>query len=143
MGAPLPVARRHPCFNRGVSSPDLVDAGRAQLRAVLGVLLVLIAAPFVAEAVRGDFSRLGSGAVTLALTVGLFWNLWRGARWARSIAVGLAMVGGLLLTVLGMLLSAGNAVGFLVLIVGLGFIACGLAIVSSAAIDAYLREARK
>lgn len=143
MGAPVPVARPRPCFNQGVSSPDLVAAGRAQLRAVLGVLLVLVAAPFVAEAARGNLSRLGAGAVTLGLTAGLFWNLWRGAPWARSVAVGLAMAGGLLLTLLGMLLSAGNSAGFLVLAVGLGFVACGLAIVASPAIDAFLRGARR
>lgn len=124
------------------SSPDLVKLGGVQLRAVLGVLFVLILGPMIARWLGGDFSRMVGELVTLGLTAGVFYNFLRGARWARTVTVCLSMFGGMIAAFLGILISGGSTVGYFVFGAGLAFIACGFAIIGLPAIESYLQHAR-
>ncbi len=136
---------RAPCEHDEMtrSQPDLVKLGGLQLRFVLGALLALIAGPMIARWLNGDASRVVSELVTLGLTAGVFYNFLRGARWARTVTVVLAMVGGMLAAFLGILISGGATVGFLVFGAGLAFIGCGFAIIGLPAIEAYVEHARR
>lgn len=117
--------------------------GRGQLLLILGVLLVLIVAPMLAEWLRGDVRRPGVQLLTLGLSTALFAQAFRGARWARHLTVALAFIGGMLAAVLGLIASLGSVWGFVVFFVGLLFIACGFALISLPDVESYLESRRR
>ncbi|WP_157448906.1 hypothetical protein [Deinococcus peraridilitoris] len=122
--------------------PGAVLRGRGQLLLILGMLLVLILAPMLAEWLRGDLRRVGGHLLTLGLTAGLFGQAFRGTRWARHLTVALAFIGGMLAALLGLIASTGSDWGFVVFFVGLAFIGCGFALIALPDVETYL-EARR
>lgn len=133
------------CSNERVTRPvsDLATRGRSQLTAVLGVMFVLVLGPVLAGWVRGDLDRWPWQLLSLLLTFLLFRNVLSGARWARQVTVALAFLGGAIAALLGVLFSGSTLLGYAVFVVGLVFILCGFAIISSPAIDAFLSSARR
>ena len=128
------------CSNERVSRPasDLAASGRTQLVGVLGVMFVLVLAPVLVEWVRRDFDRWPWQLLSATLTLLLFRRVLDGARWARQVTVAMAFLGGAIAALLGVLFTGATALGYAVFVVGLVFILCGFAIISSPAIDAYL-----
>ncbi|MBB6097347.1 hypothetical protein HNR42_000761 [Deinobacterium chartae] len=122
---------------------EKLQLGRLQTQAVLGTLAVLIIAPAVVYLTHFGSERLPQQALTVLASLLLLWNVYRGYGWARNITVALAIVAG----IGGVLASlfVGTTAGWLLLIVGLLFIGCGMAFVASQSIAAFLaaqREAR-
>lgn len=107
---------------------------------VLGALFVLIVAPPLARWLRGDTARLVPQLVTVACSGALLWQVWRGVLWARQLTVALAFLGGLVAVVLGLIVSAGSTWGLAVLLVGALFLACGVGLVASPDVAAFLRS---
>jgi hypothetical protein len=122
-------------------SPELLQ-GRAQTQLALGVLLVLVMAPTVSNWVRGDFQYLGSKLVGFALSALVLWQVYRGSRVALYVTLGLSVLGGLTLMLLSPL--GGFSVRSLILLLaGLAFAVCGLALYAHAPIKVFLEAQRR
>ena len=125
----------------GPALSPLALQGRAQLQLALGALLILSLAPTLADWVRGDFHAAGSRSLGAVLTGLLLWQVYKGARWALLVTVGLSVLGGLgLMLVSG--LSGFRVQTLLLLFVGLGFAVCGLAIYAQQPIQSFLAAQR-
>lgn len=107
-------------------SPEL-EQGQRQAQLALGVLFVLGVVPTLSSWVRGDFQNAPARIFGFALSGYLLWQVYRGSRPALYLTLALALPGGLALLLLSPL--GGVSVTTLILMLaGLGFAVCGLAL---------------
>ncbi len=123
-------------------SPDpSLALGRTQARLSLGVIFLLSAAPVVARWVRGDVAQAGVQLAGFAVTAFVLWQVYRGSRVALFVTLAITVLGGLALMLLSPL--AGISVQTLMLLLaGLAFAICGLALYAHAPIRAFLEAQR-
>jgi hypothetical protein len=140
-GMSRPSSRGQRSSSGQVPTPELLQ-GRAQTQLALGVLLVLVMAPTVSNWVRGDVQYLGSKLAGFAISALVLWQVYRGSRVALYITLGLSVLGGLTLMLLSPL--GGFSVRSLILLLaGLAFAVCGLALYAHAPIKAFLEAQRR
>lgn len=128
-------------MSRPTLTPEL-SAGRAQTQLALGVIFVLSAAPTLANWVRGDFVNAGIKLAGFGVTAFVLWQVYRGSLIALFLTLALSGLGGFAL----MLLSPLGGVSVqtaLLLLAGLAFAVCAIALYAHAPIKAFLVAQRQ
>ncbi len=128
-------------MSRPTLAPELVT-GRAQTQLALGVIFVLSAAPTLANWVRGDFVNVGLKLAGFAVTAFVLLQVYRGSQIALFLTLALSGLGGFAL----MLLSPLGGISVqtvLLLLAGLAFAICAIALYAHAPIKAFLSAQRR
>ena len=129
-------------MSRPSLAPDLA-AGRFQTLLVLGLLFVLVVAPTLIALARGGVVENPAGKLAgFAVTLFVLWQVFRGSRPALFVTLALSGLGGLALMLLSPL--GGLSLRTLeVLLVGLVFAICAVALYAHAPIKAFLEWQRR
>lgn len=118
--------------------PTLPPAGQTTTRAVLLMILLTAAVPVVAKWVQGDFARWPTNALSLLASGWLLWNVDRGSVLAWRVTTSLSIGLGVLAMLVGLVAGQGAWGGWIVTLVGLLFVGCGLLLVGVPDVRAYL-----
>ena len=118
--------------------PSAVPAGQTLTRALLLLILLLAAVPVVGRWLGGDFERGLRNALTLVASAWLLWNVDKGSVLAWRVTVSLSIGLGVLALLVGLVAGQGAWGGWIVSLVGVVFIGCGLLLVGLPEVRAYL-----
>ncbi|AWN23765.1 hypothetical protein DKM44_11435 [Deinococcus irradiatisoli] len=107
-------------------------------RSLLLLIFLMAAVPVVARWVQGDFARWLINALTLLASGWLLWNVDRGSVLAWRVTTTLSIVAGLFALLVGLVAGQGAWGGWIVTLVGLIFVGCGLLLVGVPDVRGYL-----
>ncbi|UWX62856.1 hypothetical protein [Deinococcus rubellus] len=133
-GSPAPRPRPNPKSSR----PSTPPSGQSTTRAVLLMILLTAAVPVAARWVQGDFERWLTNGLTLLASGWLLWNVDRGSVLAWRVTVSLSIGLGVLAMLVGLVAGQGAWGGWIVTLVGLLFVGCGLLLVGVPDVREYL-----
>ena len=128
------------CLNQAMSRSTSTPAHAGQLttRTLLLLILLLAAVPVVGRWVQGDFARWPANALILLASAWLLWNVDRGSVLAWRVTTALSIASGVLALLLGLMAGRGDWGGWIVSLVGLIFMGCGLMLVGLPDVRGYL-----
>ena len=118
--------------------PGPLTTGQTTTRAVLLMILLTAAVPVAAKWVQGDFARWLTNALTLLASGWLLWNVDKGSVLAWRVTTSLSIGLGVLAMLVGLVAGQGAWGGWIVTLVGLLFVGCGLLLVGVPDVRAYL-----
>lgn len=125
----------------GPSSPTSNQpqpSGQTTTRTLLLVILLVAAVPVAAKWVQGDFERWLSNTLILVASAWLLLNVDRGSVLAWRVTVSLSISLGVLAMLVGLVAGQGAWGGWIVTLVGLIFMGCGLMLVGLPDVREYL-----
>ncbi|WP_420594634.1 hypothetical protein [Deinococcus sp.] len=121
------------------STPKPAPAGQTMTRTLLLLILLTAAVPVLGRWIQGDFARWLSNALILLASAWLLWNVDKGSVLAWRVTTGLSIITGVLALLVGLIAGQeGTWGGWVVVVVGLIFMGCGLLLVGLPDVRAYL-----
>ncbi|AZI42553.1 hypothetical protein EHF33_07175 [Deinococcus psychrotolerans] len=119
-------------------SPLPIQSGQTTTRTLLLVILLTAAVPVAAKWVQGDFARWLSNALILVASGWLLLNVDKGSVLAWRVTISLSIGLGVLAMLVGLVAGQGAWGGWIVTLVGLIFMGCGLMLVGLPDVREYL-----
>lgn len=120
------------------AAPKPVPYGQTTTRTLLLLILLMAAVPIIAKCVQGDFEGWLSNALMLLGTAWLLWNVDKGSVLAWRVAISLSIGLGVLAILVGLVAGQGAWGGWIITLVGLIFMGCGLMLVGVGEVRSYL-----
>lgn len=120
------------------SSSSPAASGQTTTRTLLLVILLTAAVPVAARWVQGDFERWLSNALILLASAWLLLNVDKGSVLAWRVTISLSIGLGVLAMLVGLVAGQGAWGGWIVTLVGLIFMGCGLMLVGLPDVREYL-----
>ncbi len=120
------------------SSSFSPPAGQLLTRTLLLLIFLLAAVPVLARWVQGDFARWLINGLTLLASGWLLWNVDRGSVLAWRVTTSLSIAAGVVAMLVGLVAGQGAWGGWIVTLVGLIFMGCGLLLVGVPDVRGYL-----